>query len=79
MYPCYPPLVYSCGEMLILPAIIFSLFYNFNINSPILTEFLSNAILKHPSIFIKTFVFGKGSSGKQFENLICGLNASKYT
>ena len=56
MYPCYPPLVYSCEEVLVLPPIFSrALFYNFNIDYPIVKEFL------------KTFVFGKESSGKQFE------------
>ena len=62
MLPC-SVLSFTCEEVLKLATIYFLLFYNFNMDSPVL---LHNSLLKHASIIVKTFVFGKKSSDKQF-------------
>ena len=57
MLPC-SVLSFTCEEVLKLATIYFLLFYNFNMDSPVLKEFFYT-ILKHASIIMKTFVFGK--------------------
>ena len=59
MLPC-SVLSFTCEEVLKLATIYFLLFYNFNMDSPVLKEFFYT-ILKHAStsIIVKTFVFGK--------------------